>query len=419
MHVMRRRLIAIGVATAFLSLPALVFAGRAGSPDDSFGGDGKVLIRELTGYANAVSVGNHGRIVAVGFGGNRFAPGADFALTRLRPNGHLDRSFSHDGKQETTFGNLSRAQALAIGPRGGVVAAGVTCEAKLLCDSAAVVRYSRDGHIKRSFGDRGKVRIRFGSGENFASAVAIDQHQFLIGGGNCPTTRPGCEIGIARLSRDGTLDRSFGNGGKVVTDFDSDPAPGGCPDSVGVAGMHVASPLRIVVAGTCNNGDVALAQFEWSGDPDISFGNDGKLRMNLGFENGATDLAIDSRHRLDVAGTIGHSGFDMARFLPGGELDRSFGKNGIASTERHGSADRIGIDSRGRIVRGGSFGGKFNAVRFEPSGRVDRSFGFKGKAVAGKNWGYGALPAMALDSHDRVLGAGFKKRRFAFVRLLG
>jgi hypothetical protein len=39
--------------------------------------------------------------------------------------------------------------------------------------------------------------------------------------------------------------------------------------------------------------------------------------------------------------------------------------------------------------------------------------------VAGKHWGHGALPAMALDSHDRIVGAGFKKRRFALVRVHG
>jgi uncharacterized delta-60 repeat protein len=318
----RRLIVALALAIVVLAAP-IAHAARAGSPDDSFGGDGKVLIKDLTGYANAVEVGRHGRIVAAGFGGNRFAPGADFALARLKPNGHLDHSFSGDGIKETEFGNLAAVQAIAIGSRGGVVAAGYTCETRLSCDSAAVVRYARDGHLQRSFGDHGKVRIRFGPGENFASAVEIDQHRFVIGGGNCPDSHPGCELGIARLNHDGTLDRSFGDGGKVVTDFDSSPVPGGCPDSIGIAGMQVDADEGIVVGGTCDNGDVALARFNSFGDPDSRFGNGGKVRMDLGFERGATDLAIDQGHRLDVAGTIGHSGFDVARFTQSGKLDRS------------------------------------------------------------------------------------------------
>jgi hypothetical protein len=87
----------------------------------------------------------------------------------------------------------------------------------------------------------------------------------------------------------------------------------------------------------------------------------------------------------------------------------------------------MAVDSRGRIVVGGSHVG-FGFARFMPNGRVDRRFGRRGTVVvAGANnkdllW----VGNVVVDRRDRVIGTGGGQLsrhslhdHFALVRLLG
>lgn len=413
--------IVFGVAIGCVCLPTPAFAARAGMLDDSFGRAGKVYLKDVSGYPGAVEVGRRGRIVAAGFGGNQWADGAPMKLVRLRPHGELDRSFDHDGVRYTSFHARASADAISLGRRGGIVAAGLACADEDTCD-IAVVRYMRDGQPDRSFGRRGKVRLDFGP-YDFASAVErVSHHRLLIAGGTCPENA-GCDIVLVRLKRDGTLDRSFGSGGEVITDYDSTPAPGGCPRSGGASDMDRDSRGRIVVGGTCAHDDVALARFMPDGDPDRSFGNDGKVRRDMALE-GASYLMVDSRDRIDVSGLVDRKrsarnryGYSVARFGRRGGLDRSFGKRGRTATVSKGGT-AMDLDSRRRIVLAG--GSLFEFVRFKASGHRDHSFGHRGVATVGKHdWGYGWVLSMTTDSRDRIIAAGFKRRHFTIVRVHG
>jgi uncharacterized delta-60 repeat protein len=410
------------VASALTSLGVLVLAGtafgaRAGTLDHSFGHGGKSYLKDVTGYPEAVGVGRQGRIVAAGFGGNQWADGDPFALARLRPKGELDRSFAQDGVQYTSFHARASADAISLGRRGGVVAAGVACADEQSCD-LAVVRYKRDGKVDRSFGHHGKVRLDFGF---YSSANAVERtahHRILIAGSTCPENE-GCDILLVRLNRDGTLDRSFGSGGKVIADYDSTRAPDSCG---GASDMDRDSKGRIVVGGSCAD-DVALARFKPDGDLDRSFGNDGKVRRAMALE-GASQLVIDSHDRIDVSGAVDRKrsarkrdGVSVARFRRGGGLDRSFGKRGRTGTIS-GVSTAMDLDSRGRIVLAG--GSLFTFARFKSNGHRDHSFGHKGVATVGRHdWGYGYVLSMTADSKDRIIAAGFKRRHFTLVRVHG
>jgi hypothetical protein len=98
------------------------------------------------------------------------------------------------------------------------------------------------------------------------------------------------------------------------------------------------------------------------GDLDPSFGNGGKVTSD--FPRGSDSIhavAIDSRGRIVAAGgqgrRSGDSGFELARYTRNtGSLDHSFSGNGYFKTDFGGIPSRatsVAIDSRGRIVAAG------------------------------------------------------------------
>ena len=85
-------------------------------------------------------------------------------------------------------------------------------------DDFALVRYNLDGSLDASFGTGGKVTTDFArAGGSFdeAHALVVQGRNLVAAGG----VGPFFDFGLARYRANGTLDRSFGSGGKVTTDF--------------------------------------------------------------------------------------------------------------------------------------------------------------------------------------------------------
>jgi uncharacterized delta-60 repeat protein len=102
---------------------ALARYNRDGSPDATFDGDGK-LMTDLGGdeFLGALAIQDDGKLVAAGAslsGGT-----SDFALARYNPDGSPDASFGGDGKLLTDFGGYDSAAALGIQTDGRLLAAG-------------------------------------------------------------------------------------------------------------------------------------------------------------------------------------------------------------------------------------------------------------------------------------------------------
>jgi uncharacterized delta-60 repeat protein len=78
--------------------------------------------------------------------------------------------------------------------------------------------YAAAGDLDTSFGTGGKVTTDFSPGLDRATAVAIQPDGKIvvagIAGGGAASN-----FGLARYNTDGSLDTSFGTGGKVTTDF--------------------------------------------------------------------------------------------------------------------------------------------------------------------------------------------------------
>lgn len=133
----------------------------------------------------------------------------NFATTTPRSDGSPDESFSKDGKTQTNFSGSDFAKSVAIDATGRTIVVGNGGE------DFAVARYLADGKLDRSFGKEGKVRINF-AGVDTANDVVIlkDGRILVVGGANNEQ-----DFGMAMLKADGSLDKSFGVGGRVLTNF--------------------------------------------------------------------------------------------------------------------------------------------------------------------------------------------------------
>jgi uncharacterized delta-60 repeat protein len=122
---------------------------------------------------NSIVIDAHNRIVAAGAAANH-----EFALARYKPNGHLDRSFSHNGKVTGPLRTNAGAGFVGIDSRRRIVAvaAGGVNEFKL-------ARYKPNGSLDRSFGRNGKVKTDFGS-PNVWSAAIDSRDRIVVGACN-------------------------------------------------------------------------------------------------------------------------------------------------------------------------------------------------------------------------------------------
>ena len=118
---------------------------------------------------------------------------------------------------------------------------------------------------------------------------------------------------------------------------------------------------------------------------DSSFGSGGKVRTDLGADDFAYGVVVQSDGKIVAAGSSG-AAVALARYSAAGRLDASFGRGGKLVTdlgEGDDWADAVVVQAGGRIVAAGcsdceSEAGDFALVRYTADGRVDRRFGRRG-----------------------------------------
>ena len=281
-----------------------------------------------------------------------------------------------------------------------------------------------DGDLDPTFGKGGVVMTDFNNSTDIANAVALQPDGKLVTAGttyiNNDYTNE--DFAIARYNTDGSLDASFGNNGKVTTDF---------PGLAAVISAVVIQPDgKIVVAGGAFPlfvfaGDFKVARYNPNGSLDTSFGNGGIVTTVFpGNGSYAFALALQSDGKIIAAGTdyvdvhpgdMSDTDFALARYNPDGSLDTSFGNGGTVTTDFFGAEDdaaSVLIQPDGKIVAVGSSNSLFDyydfaVVRYLANGALDTAFGTGGKVrVDFGNEDLDAANAAALQSDGKIVAAG-------------
>lgn len=140
----------------------------------------------------------------------------DFSVIRLTTTGSMDNSFSGDGRVDIGFGEHEGARALALDPFDGsmIVAGGGYYEA----DQFHVARLLANGTLDPSFGDAGRQVPAVNGLATAHAAFVQPDHKTVLAGRAFFVDGPD-QFVLMRLSADGSLDPTFGDGGRVFTEF--------------------------------------------------------------------------------------------------------------------------------------------------------------------------------------------------------
>jgi uncharacterized delta-60 repeat protein len=278
----RGRWLAPLVALVLVALQAT--AGKAATNPDldpSFSGDGETTT-SFVGPAGAVTVAlNGGNILVVGVTAPQSEPGR-IALAQYRPDGSLDPGFGSDGRVTTGFTGkqVTTADLVVLPDRRFVV--GATVESGSTAHFA-LARYRPNGSLDPSFGNGGKEVADLGIGAWYLRDVIRLANGKLVAGGARNTTSPGGRefgrFGVARFLPDGSVDRDYGDDGHVVTSFRT--RPGGNDQESAANGLAVDVQGRIVAVGWTSPDSChfrwALARYRPDGGLDTTFSGDGRV----------------------------------------------------------------------------------------------------------------------------------------------
>ncbi len=318
-------------------------------------------------------------------------------------DGDLDPTFGVGGEVLTDFaGSADYAYAMVLDGNGKIVVAGYTL--RLLHPGSnrefALARYEADGTLDGTFGSGGRVETDFAGGADSAWAVAIDRSGRIVVAGKTFTTASTEAIAVARYHQDGSLDMSFGaNGdGKVTTAMDR------VPERVSIA-IDGSGRILAVAEGAAAG---MLIRYNEDGSLDGSLGTGGIVTI-IGLR--PVDLAVDASGKILVAGDAAED-VALARYNDDGSLDASFGSGGIVRSDL-GGRERIwalALDGSGRIVVAGSSGqetGDFLAARYSAQGSLDTTFNGTGYVTTDVRSGWSDLAFdVTVDASGRVVLVG-------------
>jgi len=456
----------------------------AGSSDGTFHPGGYVTTH-IGGSedVDALVVQPDGKIVAAGhvFYGN--LPTV-FALARYMTNGDLDGSFGVQGTQITAFSGYDGASAtsVALHADGDITAAGsafrnltsdvavatydvqgapdvdgypvqriaaffadngftqfrasvVQPDGKLVAAGYAwngrdydmvVARFNLDGTADATFGTGGSVALDFstmqqGSGDELASAIALQPDGKIVVAGQFFVFTVGGSLPVARLNANGTLDPTFGTGGKAVYDV-----PGIFED--GNAAL-IQPDGKIVIAGSTNLVDFDFLLFRLlpGGALDPTFGTGGVVTTDWGYQDMIFGLALQSDGKLVATGntcdkdSFLNFDFNTARYTSTGALDGTFGTGGRVTTDFDDGIDfaqAITLQSNGGVIVAGgvpvSDNFDFGLARYTPTGAADPLFGTGGATTTALG-GYDIATAVGIEKDGKILSTGYSDQSLGYI----
>src|SRR6476661_376555 len=408
----------IKAATVFKPDVMAAYQGvlAAGDLDLSFGTGGSVTtsFSGIWDVPSDVAVQSDGKIVV----GGSAEIGSDFALSRYNNDGSLDATFGTGGKVTTDFGLGSQGSGLAIQPNGKIVMVGGANQ------DFGVARYNENGSLDTTFGTGGTVTTDFGGYES-ASAALIQPDGKIVTVGNINLH----VAAVVRYNSDGTLDSTFGSGGKVTANVES---------NISVADAVLQADGKILVAGEAPSNDFGVIRYNSNGTLDTTFGSNGKVTTDFGSGNTLTRpfdgydrgsaILLQPDGKFVVLGTTNYFSnnrdFALARYNSNGTLDTTFGTGGKVTTKFDGldSAEDLVLQPDGKIIAVGDGGGAFASARYNSDGSLDATFGTGGKVITTfpldpiRPHNYAG--AVTLQSDSKIVVAGLAGGQFAVARYI-
>ena len=288
------------------------------------------------------------------------------ATVALAPTTSQARSL-HEQHGASRVLSYASAAAVAIQPDGKIVAGGRRDGAGYTHDPAessdfALARYKPNGRLDPSFGAGGRVLTDFSLSFDSLEAVVLQPDGKIVAGGYSSRPDGGSGFALARYESRGRLDPSFGRHGKVRIRFG--------PSGSAAYALALQPDGKIVAAGTNSGNEVTpqswvVARFNPGGSLDRSFGNGGDVTTAFGLMSSAGAVTLEPNGKIVVLGSscdhdYAACGLAVARYEADGSLDPGFGSGGKATTHFAGFDDirgnGVAVQADGKIVAAGTAG---------------------------------------------------------------
>ena len=330
-----------------------------GRPDLTFGATGTVLISfNGNDEANSVAVRPDGKIMVAGFtwdpNGN-----LDFAAVRLNSDGSPDHSFGDSGKLVFDFSHYDYHKSMILQPDGKIVLSGNT-QIGTQTDFL-IVRFHENGSLDVSFGTDGVVVTDLSGGNDFVGQLLLQEDGKLVVIGSGANPASGYSFAFSRYNDNGSLDSYFGTGGITLDNspvgLHNILLTGAVlrDGKIIAGGWLVNDPQRYAP----DFYDFAMVRIDKNGAIDHSFGESGKVITDIGSGDICTSL-LQLQDGTILAGGYSTSEFSrdfvLVNFSEDGILNESFGDQGIVITDLEGGSDMLramAVQSDGTLIATG------------------------------------------------------------------
>jgi uncharacterized delta-60 repeat protein len=374
-------------STIIISLAASLFFfqdlySQDGQLDPGFGQAGIVTSSyEVSGNCvlNSTALQKDGKIIAGGYSqkGNQYA----FTVARYNTDGVLDNSFGTKGVVVTAVGTKNdQAQTVTIQDDGKIILAGFSTSGTN--NNFALVRYNQNGSLDPNFGTGGIVTSSVGANTSSIYSIKVQSDGKIVAAGFASTGNR-FEYAVVRYNANGTPDNTFGTNGIVMTPVSV--------SSDNISSLAIQSNGKIIAAGSSSDGNkyvTSLVRYNINGDLDNTFGTNGIVLTPKGtYSDGVYSVIIQTDGKIIAAGYSYDGNITeimLVRYNSNGTLDSGFGTNGIALTQvgNVSIAYSIALQSDGKlIVTGRAYNGTsddFLTLRYNTNGTIDSQFGTNG-----------------------------------------
>jgi uncharacterized delta-60 repeat protein len=343
--------------------------------------------------------------------GSKYAySGIDQNVLRLNASsGALDTTFGTGGRIGISFvasGVAQRIAAAALTPDGGVVFAGSSAGEYNSQMTIGRIDWSGQPVTFESSGTS-TIEINFGTFVSTAFDIRVLDNGKILVAGEADTYDGSYnnDYALARLNADGSLDTTFGVGGKTVTEFDVEVEQitrifVASDGSIYASGKHIVYPA---------DRRAVILHYSASGVLDTDFGDGGRLFLDVPNDNTIQQMTVYDDGSMLLGGQTDGTSTDafIARLLPGGTLDTTFASGGVLYL------GLAAVTTTMKLVDDGSrlFAAVFDntstlrLIRLMPDGTYDTTFG-SGGTVTYANSGFGSLTDLEFTPQGQWLVYG-------------
>jgi len=343
-------------------------------------------------------------------------------FVRYLPNGTIDSTFGEGGSISPYLQGVSLIPKVHLQTDGKLLVGDISN----FKDKLLFARYDQNGKIDSTFGVNGVISYPFVARSNsdiyypYRITTDLGGRIFLTG------MSINDKMAVLCLQPNGKIDYTFANNGYRYFDVDTLKSSGQSltplPD-----GKMIFSGFTNVPGG----GDLVLVKLTANGQNDSTFGTNGMVTVPIGTGTPiGTRIKTDTSGNIYVSG---HLKIDstvvlaLIKFDSTGLLDQNYGSGGIATAyitgDDHGGM--FDFQSDGKVVVGGQSGNYGNGnstlimVRFTTDGQLDSTFGTNGITHMEVGQSVGIRPQLKILKNGQIIygnWARFNSAHFILMR---